>query len=369
MHTFLRTLLVFIILAAAIDLMYNNGTGLPKDYVDAVKLYRKTAEQGFYAAQTFLVGIYDNGVGVPKDLVQAPIWRDIAAAKESEIAEENLAIVEKDILPNRADNTKLITETINKNFYKYIPVEVNGIPYSYTEICGNHTIDYIIDAKYKMISTGQSSKFVNFKINKFVFDFNKDGSLILSSVTSYDRTPAGSDAFYPENLNDIHKWNLKPKFHQHLTSDCSLDRYDDIAISQAKLNEMIKDSSLRKVYDVLLSCAEDMDYDYNRVGKSVGFVTPTPLLGVCDDYANLLVERIRKTPIAGVSDIVKVTGQNHAWVTLKYKGKTLYLDAGWFDTNEIDETGTVVHIPYKDPTNMTFDRDIFTNHGSHHIAN
>lgn len=287
----------------------------------------------------------------------------------STFAQENAPRLSKSISPNRADNPKLITETINKNFYKYIPVEVNGIPYSYTEICGNHTIDYIIDAEYKMISTGQSSKFVNFKINKFVFDFEKDGSLILSSVTSYDRTPADDDAFYPANLNDIHKWKLKPNFHQHLAGDCSLDRYDDIAISQAKLNEMIKDPSLRKIYNVLLSCAEDMDYDYNQIGRSVRFVTPAPLLGVCDDYANLLIGRLLKTPIAGVSDIVKVTGQNHAWVTLKYKGKILYLDATWFDTNTIDETGTVVHIPYKDPTNMTFDRDIFTNHGSHHIAN
>jgi hypothetical protein len=36
-------------------------------------------------------------------------------------------------------------------------------------------------------------------------------------------------------------------------------------------------------------------------------------------------------------------------------------------TNGIDKNGTVVHTPYKDPRNMTFDHDIFTNHGKHHI--
>jgi hypothetical protein len=147
-----------------------------------------------------------------------------------------------------------------------------------------------------------------------------------------------------------------------------LDRYDDIAISQAKLNEMIKNTSLKKVYDILLSCAGDIDYDYNQVGIKAKFVTPTPLLGVCDDYSSLLIKRLLETNINGVSDIVKVSGQNHAWVTLKYNGKLLYLDATWFDTNVIDETGTVVHTPYKDPRNMTFDNDIFTNHGKHHIS-
>jgi hypothetical protein len=191
--------------------------------------------------------------------------------------------------------------------------------------------------------------------------------MVLSAVYSYDRTPAEGNAFFPAASNAVHKWNLSPAYHKHLGANCSLDRYDDIAVSQAKLNEMKKDASLKKIYDILLSCAEDMDYDYNRVGIKAAFVKPTPLLGVCDDYTSLLIGRLLKANIAGVSDIAKVSGQNHAWVTLKYRGKLLYLDATWFDKNVIDETGTVVHEPYKDPRNMTFDNDIFTNHGKHHI--
>jgi hypothetical protein len=41
--------------------------------------------------------------------------------------------------------------------------------------------------------------------------------------------------------------------------------------------------------------------------------------------------------------------------------------ATWFNQNIIDETGMVIHTPYKDPRNMTFDNDIFTNHSKHHI--
>ncbi|MCL1928818.1 MAG: hypothetical protein FWG07_08525 [Treponema sp.] len=268
----------------------------------------------------------------------------------------------------KSTNTGATTTTSSKppaNTYKNIPVEVTGIPYRFSDINGNHTIDYLIEAAHKSISTGQVSRFVNFKIDKFIYDFKKDGSLILSTVYSYDRTPAAGGAFYP-GTTTVNEWKLTPSYHTHSGVNCSLDRYDDIAIAQAKLNEMKKDPSLKKVYDILLSVAQDMDYDFNRIGIKVRYVTPTPLLGVCDDYSNLLISRLRAANIKGVSDIVKVSGQNHAWVTLRYNGRILYLDATWFDTNII-ENGVVVHEPYKDPRNMTFDNDIFTNHGMHHI--
>jgi hypothetical protein len=263
----------------------------------------------------------------------------------------------------------------SENTYKNIPVEVTGIPYEFKDICGNYYIDHLIDAAYTGISTGQASKFINFRINKFIFDFKKDGSLILKMVYSYDETPAEGNSYYPAKSNAVHEWNLAPGYHKHSRGNCSLDRYDDIAISQAKLNEMKKDPSLKKVYDILLSCAEDMDYNYNRIGIRVKFVTPTPLLGICGDYASLLIDRLLNADIDGVSDIVEVIEASsfqtrdgvHAWVTLRYKGKRLYLDATWFDGNRIDETGTVIHTPYKDPRNMTFDNDIFTNHGKYHI--
>ena len=258
-------------------------------------------------------------------------------------------------------------EITDPDSYKGIPVEVTGIPYRYRDICGNHTMDYIIEASYNMITTGQQSKFVNFRVDKFIYEFKSNGHLTLKTVYSYDRTPAGGNSFYPAQLNRVHEWKLQPQYHSHLSANCSPDRYDDIAVSQAKLNEMKQDPSLKMVYDILLSVAQDMDYDYNRVGQRVKFVTPMPLIGVCDDYADLLITRLRNANIPGVSGITKVSGQNHAWVTLQYQNKTLYLDATWFDGNNVDKTGTVENIPRKDPCNMTFDNDIFTNHGKHHI--
>jgi uncharacterized protein YceK len=258
------------------------------------------------------------------------------------------------------------------NTFKDIPIEVIGIPYEYKDICGTRAIDNLIEKSYESGINSQQAAFLNFTIDKFVFNFMEDGSLNLHRVYSYDKTPVDDGKFYPAQSGKIHDWKLEPKYHSHSGGDCSLDLYNDIATSQAKLNEMRSDPSLGKVYDILLSVAEDMDYNYPAIGRKAKFVTlpngKEPLKGVCDDYSNLLIDRLTAANIKGISNIQKVTGQNHAWVTLVYKGSTLYLDATWFDKNIIDENGVVDHTPHKDPRNMTFDNDIFTNHNQHHIA-
>ena len=121
MHRIFRTLLVFVLLAAAgfaeappdfaetkknadagkayaqynLGLIYAQGEGVPKNDAEAVKWYRKAAEQGLAYAQYNLGNKYADGEGVPKDLVQAYVWWNIAGANGNEIAKNNLGIVEK----------------------------------------------------------------------------------------------------------------------------------------------------------------------------------------------------------------------------------------------------------------------------------
>ena len=70
---------------------------VPKDSVEAVKWYRKAAEQGDADAQANLGLMYALGVGVPKDLVQAHAWCNIAGAKGHEPAKRGLAIIEEEM--------------------------------------------------------------------------------------------------------------------------------------------------------------------------------------------------------------------------------------------------------------------------------
>ena len=70
--------------------MYANGTGVAKDYEEAVKWYRKAAEQGNAAAQDNLGRMYQNGWGVPKDYGEAVKWCKKSADQGNSYAQNNL---------------------------------------------------------------------------------------------------------------------------------------------------------------------------------------------------------------------------------------------------------------------------------------
>jgi TPR repeat protein len=60
--------------------MYSKGTGVPQDYKEAAKWYRKSAEQGQAMAQSNLGLIYMSGTGVPQDYITGYAWISVAKA-------------------------------------------------------------------------------------------------------------------------------------------------------------------------------------------------------------------------------------------------------------------------------------------------
>ena len=54
--------------------MYATGNGVPKDDQEAVRWYRKSAEQGLAGAQFLLGSMYATGKGVPQDFREAAKW-------------------------------------------------------------------------------------------------------------------------------------------------------------------------------------------------------------------------------------------------------------------------------------------------------
>jgi uncharacterized protein len=96
--------------------MYSNGEGLPKDYAEAVKWYRLAANQGDCTAQHNLGNSYKRGDGVPKNLVQAHVWLNIAAANGGgESSKTQLEDVEKEMTyEQKAEAMKLARELFAK---------------------------------------------------------------------------------------------------------------------------------------------------------------------------------------------------------------------------------------------------------------
>jgi TPR repeat protein len=64
--------------------MYEGGSGVPQDYVEAVKWYRMAAEKNLGQAQHDLARMYAEGKGVTKDAVQAHMWANLAASHPSQ---------------------------------------------------------------------------------------------------------------------------------------------------------------------------------------------------------------------------------------------------------------------------------------------
>jgi hypothetical protein len=72
--------------------LYEAGQGVPKDYAEAAKCYRKAADQGDIKGQYSLAVLYVTGNGVPRDSNEAMKWYRQAADQGEELAQFNLGM-------------------------------------------------------------------------------------------------------------------------------------------------------------------------------------------------------------------------------------------------------------------------------------
>ena len=70
--------------------MYAEGKGVAKDRAEALKWYRKAAEEGSSLAQNVLGIAYKDGNGVAKDRAEALKWFTKAAEQGNEDAKKGL---------------------------------------------------------------------------------------------------------------------------------------------------------------------------------------------------------------------------------------------------------------------------------------
>jgi TPR repeat protein len=77
----------------ALGRMYDEGQGVPQDYVEAVRWYRMAAEQGYAYGENNLGVMYYQGHGVPQDYVQAMKWCRKALAQGNDLAPWNINLL------------------------------------------------------------------------------------------------------------------------------------------------------------------------------------------------------------------------------------------------------------------------------------
>src|SRR5947199_354183 len=75
-----------------LGLRYDKGEGVAQDHAEAVKWYRKAAEQNLAEAQYNLGVCYANGTGVAKDQVEGVKWFRKAAEQNHAKAQYNLGV-------------------------------------------------------------------------------------------------------------------------------------------------------------------------------------------------------------------------------------------------------------------------------------
>jgi len=127
--------------------------------------------------------------------------------------------------------------------------------------------------------------------------------------------------------------------------------------------ECFKDANVRKIKEVVDQIVLDTDYNYPALfrapnGAKWVFHPDVKYKGVCDDYANLVIQKVSGLP--GVRKVVKISSRigNHAWNEIRLNdGRIIYCDSTWYDTNNYyvdQETGNYIidHEPNYDADNV-----------------
>lgn len=99
---------------------YDNGIGgVPQDYAEALKWYRKAAEQGYGDALASMADMYAGGFGVPKNYVLAEMYVELAEAQHAETGTLKMtrAVVRQHATAaQKAEAKKRTAECLGANF-------------------------------------------------------------------------------------------------------------------------------------------------------------------------------------------------------------------------------------------------------------
>jgi len=98
--------------------MYANGRGIPQNDAEAVKWYRKAAEQGDASAQYNLGYKYVQGEGIPENNIKAYVWWSMAKTQGQESAKVNLEILKPQMTKQQIAEAQSLAAQCYESDYK-----------------------------------------------------------------------------------------------------------------------------------------------------------------------------------------------------------------------------------------------------------
>jgi len=105
----------------ALGTMYRDGHGVPQDYAETLRWWRKAAELGLVDAQFALGNMYAGDSGIAQDNILAHMWYSIATAQTGDEWLRAIAGSNRDVLAARMtpadifESQRLVTEWIAKH--------------------------------------------------------------------------------------------------------------------------------------------------------------------------------------------------------------------------------------------------------------
>ena len=84
-----------------LGLMYHDGQGVSRSYIEAAKWFHLAAEQGYAPAQLTLGALYHDGQGVPQNFVESYKWFILAANAGNESAKKAMSLVGSELTPDQ----------------------------------------------------------------------------------------------------------------------------------------------------------------------------------------------------------------------------------------------------------------------------
>jgi hypothetical protein len=97
--------------------MYYSGKGVPESDAEAVKWYRKAADQGNVYAQFELGLMYESGIGVPENNIGAYAWWSMAKTQGHANAAIGIEELKTEMTPQQiADGQALATKCYESNY-------------------------------------------------------------------------------------------------------------------------------------------------------------------------------------------------------------------------------------------------------------